>query len=288
MSHGWIVVNHFYSSPKFDELHTWLERSAERAGLDARLITNAEVQPTLAHSTPDWVLFWDKDVHMARRIEATGVRCFNSAAAIEACDDKYFTYVSLLDSTVAQPETWLVPLRFTPVQWHDEPIVDEAIAALGLPLVAKESFGSFGAQVHLMHSREDLVAWLDQLGNRAGLLQKFVEAAAGRDLRLQVVGSEVVSTIERTAADGEFRANLTHGGTARTITPTEAQREAALKASAHLGLDFAGVDLLIDADGTPVVCEVNSNAHFVNMSRTTGVDIGDAIMAYIREQTTSA
>ncbi|MHA2789568.1 ATP-grasp domain-containing protein [Corynebacterium sp. S7] len=285
---GWIVVNHFYSSPKFDELHAWLQRSAARAGLSAELITNAQVQGRLAHTTPDWVLFWDKDVHMARRIEASGVRCFNSAAAIEACDDKYFTYVRLLDSGVAQPETWLVPLRYTPVSWQDEPFIDEAIAALSLPLVAKESFGSFGAQVHLMHTREDLVSWLDQLGTRAGLLQKFVEAAAGHDLRLQVVGDEVVSAIERTASDGEFRANLTHGGTARTITPTEAQCTAALQASAHLGLDFAGVDLLIDADGTPIVCEVNSNAHFVNMSRTTGIDIGDAIMAYIREQTSRA
>lgn len=280
---GWLVVNHFYTSPKFEELHSWLLDSARSAGLDLEPVTNSQVQARLSESVPEWVLFWDKDVHMARRLEAQGVRCFNSARAIERCDDKYFTYVELLGSGVAQPDTLVVPLRFAPVAWREESFVDEAIASLGLPLVAKESFGSFGAQVHLMRTREDLVDWLNSLGAKPGLLQEFVAASSGLDLRLQVVGAEVVSAIERTAQAGEFRANLTHGGHARPIEPTPAQREAALQAARHLGLDFAGVDLLIDAEGRPLICEVNSNAHFVNMSRTTGIDIGRAMMDYIAD-----
>lgn len=283
MASGWIVVNHFYHSPKFDELHRWLEEAAVQAGLEPSVVTNAQAQLRItAGEKPAWVVFWDKDVSVARLIEAHGVRCFNSAAAIEACDDKFRTYTQLVAHGVAQPETFVVPLRFSQVDWDNEPFVDEVATRCGLPAVVKESFGSFGAQVALVRSRAELVQWLNALGTRDGIVQRFVADSAGRDYRLQVVGEQVVAAIERTAGDGEFRANLTHGGSARTITPSPAQVQLALTATRALGLDFAGVDLLGSPDD-PVVCEVNSNAHFVNMARTTGVDIGRDIMEYVRD-----
>ena len=52
-------------------------------------------------------------------------------------------------------------------------------------------------------------------------------------------------------------------------------------AMAALGLDFGGVDLLEAEDG-PVVCEVNSNAHFAGLLSATGVNPADHIMQYIR------
>ncbi|WIM67175.1 RimK family alpha-L-glutamate ligase [Corynebacterium breve] len=284
MMAGWIVVNAFYSSPKFDELHEWLKRSAGEARLTTTMVTNAQVQGLLRRGErPEWVLFWDKDVHVARLIEAFGIRCLNSARAIEMCDDKSRTYLELLAQDIPQPETWVVPLRFASTAWDDSCFVDDAIDAMGLPLVAKEAFGSFGAQVHLVHSRDELVGFLDNLGTAPALLQRFVASSTGRDLRLQVVGDQVVAAIERNAQAGEFRANLTHGGTAHANAPTVAQRDLALATTAALGLDFAGVDLLFGEDGVPVVCEVNSNAHFVNISQITGIDVGRAIMEHIRD-----
>jgi glutathione synthase/RimK-type ligase-like ATP-grasp enzyme len=47
-------------------------------------------------------------------------------------------------------------------------------------------------------------------------------------------------------------------------------------------VDFAGVDIMFGADG-PVLCEVNSNAHFKNIYECTGINVGDAIMEYIFE-----
>ncbi|STC68637.1 RimK family alpha-L-glutamate ligase [Corynebacterium pilosum] len=279
---GWIVVNHFYHSAKFAELHEWLLRAADQAGLKAQFVTNAQVQAQLERERPDWVVLWDKDVAVGRWLEARGVRCFNSAAAIEACDDKFRTYTCLLEAGIAQPDTMVVPLRFQPVAWQEQPFVDEAIEHFGLPVVVKESFGSFGAQVHLARTREDLVTWLGQLGARDGIVQEFVTESAGRDYRLQVIGDEVVATIERTAQPGEFRANLTHGGQARQVQATLEQERLAIAATRAVGAGFAGVDLLDGPDG-PVVCEVNSNAHFVNMSRTTGIDIGRLIMEYVRD-----
>ena len=47
-----------------------------------------------------------------------------------------------------------------------------------------------------------------------------------------------------------------------------------------LGLDFAGVDVLFGRDG-PLLCEVNSNAHFKTTLECTGVNMAVEIMRHI-------
>ena len=280
MKSGIIAVNTFLSSPKFDEAHERLIHAAHRSGLHLQLATGADLHVSIPHA--DWVMFQDKDIALARRLENHGLWVFNNAEAIRKCDDKTLTYVELEAADIAQPLSLIVPMRYQPVDFTEHHFVDDAINILGLPLVAKEAFGSFGAQVHLLNDRDELVSFLNNLGTTPALLQQYVKASHGRDLRLQVVGNQVVAAIERFNTDGDFRANLTHGAQARPITPTPEQRDLALAAARALDLDFAGVDLLF-TDGGPVVCEVNSNAHVVNISTITGIDVEAAMMNHIVE-----
>ncbi|MGZ7497203.1 ATP-grasp domain-containing protein [Corynebacterium sp. ZY180755] len=280
---GWLVVNGFVHTPKFEELHQWLLRSAREQGVDLELKTNVDLHGKLEWGDhPDFALFWDKDVKLCKRIESEGIPTFNNARAIELCDDKAKTYLALKEAAphITQPLTLITPHTFRGVSWAGTAFVSDAISSLGLPLVAKEAFGSFGAQVHLINSEVELVAFLDQLETRPALLQEYVEATHGQDTRLQVVGGEVVAAIKRTAHDGDFRANLTNGGTAQPYQPTPEEVAMAVDTCEALGLTFAGVDLLFGAEG-PVLCEVNSNAHFVNLSRSTGVNVGAKIIQHV-------
>ena len=151
---------------------------------------------------------------------------------------------------------------------------------LTYPLIVKECFGSFGKQVFLVNDRYELLKVVDTFEKRPFLLQKFVSTSEGRDLRLQVVGKEVVATMYR-YNDNDFRANVTNGGFMKSYTPNSEQCEMALKACEILGLDFGGVDLLFGEDDRPVLCEVNSNAHFINLSSCTGVNVADKIIKYV-------
>ena len=45
--------------------------------------------------------------------------------------------------------------------------------------------------------------------------------------------------------------------------------------------DFAGVDLLFGKDEKPVICEINSNAHFKNLLDCTHINTADKILEYI-------
>ena len=85
----------------------------------------------------------------------------------------------------------------------------------------------------------------------------------------------------RHSESGDFRSNLTIGGSMEPHALTRAEEALAVRAVQALGLDFAGVDLLFGRDG-PVLCEVNSNAHFVTTLQCTGVNMAVEILRHIR------
>ena len=58
----------------------------------------------------------------------------------------------------------------------------------------------------------------------------------------------------------------------------ETEIETAIKACNTLGLTFGGVDILDDGS----VCEVNSNAHIINIMNSTKIDIAPYIFKTIK------
>lgn len=261
------------------------------APLDVGLekLTNSRVWLNLASwgydipdsERPDFVLFWDKDVRLARELERLGLRLYNPADAIEACDDKAETYLICKAAGLKQPESIISPKKFHADGLLDDSILQDTEKLLGYPCVLKEAFGSFGQQVHLVKNAAELAEIIRSCGDRPYLIQKYVAYSKGRDIRVEVVGGKVIAAMLR-ENEGDFRANLTNGGHATDVTGklTEAQEKLALAAAETLKLDFAGVDLLYGEDG-PLLCEVNSNAHFKNLYECTGVNAADHILRLI-------
>lgn len=280
---AWLVVNQYLQQDKFSELHQWLLVAAGKHKISMVIHTNAEVYALLdadgqLAARPDFVLFWDKDFRLARLLEGLGLPVFNSADAILTCDDKSRTYLALKGTDIPMPKTLLAPFTYDNIGYTDYDFLRHVEEQLGFPLVVKECFGSFGAQVYLVHNREELVAQVKKIGAKPMLFQAFLALYAGSDLRLQVVGDRVVAAMLRYSENGDFRANITNGGKMESYRPSTEQIELAVRACQRLGLTYAGVDLLFGDHEEPVLCEVNSNAHFKNIHSCTGVNAADAIM----------
>lgn len=288
MLHGLMVVNAFLRATKFDDLYRTLLASAHAQGIELNVYTNAELSPSVETydfdgAGYDFVLFWDKDVQLASQLEARGLRVFNRARSILWCDDKALTYLRLRQAGIPMPRTILLPKTFSNVGYTDLRFVKESARALGFPVVLKECFGSFGQQVYLFHDEDALEEKVRSLAGTPMLFQELIHESYGRDARLNVVGGRVVASMLRQSTDGDFRSNLTRGGAMAPYSPTRAEEELAIRATELLGLDFAGVDVLFGKDG-PLLCEVNSNAHFKTTLECTGVNMADAIMRHIAER----
>lgn len=266
---GILTVNHFLSGSKYNELHAHLISAAKKMNINLVPKTNLELAAEDVRA--DFVLFWDKDVNLAKRLEKKGLPVFNSAESIALCDDKARTYIEL-DGIVPQPKTLIAPKCFFKADMSD--FVNKAISVLGLPLVFKECFGSFGEQVFLCSSFDEIVSHISE---KPFILQEFIKESAGRDARLEIVGGKCVSAVKR-RNENDFRSNVTNGGTMMPYTPSDREINIALSACKTLGLTFGGVDILENG----MVCEVNSNAHIINIMNSTGTDIAPLIFEEIR------
>jgi hypothetical protein len=132
---------------------------------------------------------------------------------------------------------------------------------------------------HAEDTNAPLVAAWRSLGVQAMLLvPPDVRALLGPDdvalVRLDVLiaQGEVVGAAERRARPGEWRTNISLGG---TLAPGRPSRDAcALGAAAAeaIGADFAGVDLLPTPDGY-VVLELNGAADFDQRHSLPGRDV---------------
>lgn len=288
---AWIIYNGFLQSDKFIDFAEMFQHAATSFGHEASIYKNSDLQMILADGLslkaasdlPDYVIFTDKDIYLAKQLELLGIPVFNSAETIEVSDDKIKTYQALAEKNIPIPKTIVAPKTFgLPIHLQDD-FIKQVIEQLGFPMVMKETFGSFGEQVYLVRDQAEMLAKMEQIAGKAFMFQEFIDTSYGIDLRLQVVGDEVVTAMKRVSED-DFRANVTSGGRMEPYHPSEQEKAIAIQASQAIAADFSGVDLLFGENGQAIVCEVNSNAHIRNILDCTGVDASFDIIPYIEKR----
>ncbi len=281
---SWLIVNSFVNSEKFLEIYELIREQAVKHGIEMEIKRTDELMCDVLSDfrdfdLPPFAIFWDKDILLARRLEEAGVRLFNPASAIEACDNKALTYLYLKKANIPFPKTFFSPKAFSGTGINSLVFLDAVEKSLDYPIVIKEDYGSFGFQVHLAKDRKDAEKIIKDIGYRPFLLQEFIEESSGRDVRVNVVGGKVVSSMLR-YNPSDFRSNITNGGSMKKYELDEAQEALAVAASNCLDLDFCGVDVLFGKNG-PMICEVNSNPHFRSSLDCTGVNMAKFVLEHI-------
>lgn len=289
---GILVVNGFLTTSKFTELTELFCDAAKQQGIQLDVYTNIEYfvgyyEQNQAEKLPDFVLFWDKDILLAKYLESISIPVFNCSEGIEICDDKRKTYMALKGGGIPTPYSLIVPMTYENIGYRNISLWDNMGVGntIAYPLILKEAFGSFGEQVYRVDNREELCKMIQKLDGKPLMIQENIESSYGQDLRLQVVGNQVIAAMRR-YSENDFRANITAGGKMEAYQPDEKACTLAIEACKAVKCDFAGVDLLFGKDGEYLVCEVNSNAHFKNLLDCTGINAAEYIIKYIVNEVT--
>ena len=289
---GIVIINGFPSAEKFYAQGEKIQNAIRAEGVECDLLKNGDAYALLSENgsveTPlslqyNFAVYLDKDKYLGQMLEKTGMRLFNSAKAVEICDDKLSTYLALEGRGLRLVKSMPSPLCYTKGAKPNEAFLENVAQNLGFPLVAKKSYGSFGADVQLVHGMPELQKIAQEWLYEPHFYQQYVADTHGRDIRVIVVGGKALGCMERVAQEGEFRSNIELGGMGRKIQPPKAYLDVAERAAKAIGLDYCGVDLLETADG-PVLCEVNSNAFFEGFERVTGQDVAAAYAKHIVAQ----
>lgn len=212
---------------------------------------------------------------VVRQFEMMGVYCLNESNAIARSRDKLRALQLLSRSG---------DIAIPPSAIARKPEYARRMLSYigGPPAIVKLTQGTQGAGVVIVDSKQSFDSVIDAfhaIGQNI-LLQAFVKEAKGQDIRALVVGRKVVAAMTRRAVEGEFRSNVHLGGTAAGLRLSPEYRRAAVAAAQRTGLSLAGVDMLASDEG-PMIMEVNSSPGLEGIERAAGVDVADAVIAYV-------
>ncbi len=217
-----------------------------------------------------------RGVAIVRQFEQAGVIVLNSSFGIVRSRDKLVACQMMAEKGVPVPITAHVGA------WED---TDRAIRRVGgTPCVVKTTEGTQGNGVYLVRSNRQARQLVYQMLERGlrPLVQEYIEESHGSDVRALVVGGKVVASMMRKAHGSEFRSNFHLGGSVSSFDLTDEQREIAIRATETVGLEIAGVDMLVSKRG-PLVLEINSSPGLEGIEGATRENIAGRVAERLNE-----
>ncbi len=203
-------------------------------------------------------------------LQASSVPVVNDARAIERCTDKSMASFLLTRAGLKMPAT------FVAQSLTEAHAIAERECAKG-PLVLKPLFGAQGWGLRLIRDPAELPQPAE--ARFVYYLQRFVAPRPGsqgfEDMRALVSRGRIVSAMRRRSTS--WITNVRQGARPYAATPTPEERQVALAAAQTLGADCAGVDLIWDESGAPLVLEVNSMAGWSGLQRVTNFSIAECL-----------
>ena len=213
---------------------------------------------------------------LVRQFQSAGAYCLNDTISISRSRDKLRSLQLLSDRNIDMPMTGFA----------NSPLDTKEIIKMvgGAPLVVKLLEGAQGRGVVLAETSKAAETVINAFKSLQAniLVQEFIKEAGGQDIRCFVINGKVVGAIQRTAADGEFRANIHLGGTASVVKLTAEEKKMAIKAAKAMNLVVAGVDIIRSSRG-PLVLEINSSPGLEGIEMITGKDIAGLMIQAIEK-----
>ncbi len=209
-------------------------------------------------------------ISLVEHMEIAGIRVVNACYPFRRARDKYATQYTL--EAAGLP----IPTTYTTESMADAYEVSERYGEF----IYKPILSSMGKGA-MKFSDADLAynayKMLDRFSQPL-ILQKFVENP-GRDIRVFVIGGEIVGSAYKYRAPGKWKTNVAQGGTMVDEKVPDDILELGLKATEAMGLDYSGVDVMESPDG-PVILEVNGSPGWQALNLAANIRVADEIVKY--------
>jgi tetrahydromethanopterin:alpha-L-glutamate ligase len=235
-------------------------------GFDNRLPLGVFVRG-VPGGTLDQVIFRLDILHA---LVSMGITVYNDPRAIERTVDKAMTTFLLKMAGLPTPDTWVFE---SPEQAQQ---ICAQQFAQGRTLVMKPLFGSQGIGVHRITPESGLIH--DEKFAGLYYLQTFVErnSADWSDIRVFVINGKAIAAMRRSSE--QWITNRAQGARCEHIPVDTGLASIAEAAANAVSIDYAGVDLIPDADGHLQVIEVNSIPAWFGLQSVTDFNIAGRLI----------
>lgn len=236
---------------------------ASKIEISLDLITNKEHLTEKA----DFIIFRNRDWQLCQQLESTGIRIFNRSEVNRIANHKLRTCeLAALLGIPTVPTKKLSSIE----------------QVQSFPVVIKTVDGHGGDEVFLVNTIEEANEVLHQFSNRELIVQPYVETNA-QDVRVFIIGQEVVGAVKRTGNDS-FKSNFTLGGTIEKFELSSQQEKEALTIAKAIKSDYIGIDFLLLPDDRWLLNEIEDPVGARSLYKTHNFSVAAKLMIYIKEQ----
>ena len=200
-----------------------------------------------------------------------GIKVFdNNLEKIRYMINKRSDYIKLANAGISIPDTYVF-----------SDILDMNKSNLEFPLVMKTTNTGKGMNVEKVHNIEEVEQILLNKDKKLSdyIFQKIIDYE--HDLRVLVVGEEVVGVMKRIPKPGDFRANFSLGGSVEPFEVNSEIRDIAINAAKACDLMVSGVDVLVDKSGKLWVLEANRTPGLEGITQALGNEISDKVVDFM-------
>lgn len=157
----------------------------------------------------------------------------------------------------------------------------EQLNTVKRPFVVKSVSGHGGSQVFLVEEGDDVAPIYEKLDDHV-VIQPLASSKK-QDLRVYIVGNEIVGAVLRTGKDG-FRSNFSLGGKAEFYTLEEDEKAIVEKIVDLFDFGLAGIDFIIGDNGALIFNEIEDVVGSRMLYSCSDINIVALYLEYIKKQ----
>lgn len=255
----------------------WFLSEARNLNIQLELIYHHEISYGVKNSKlsihrnketalPDFVIMRAIDVLLSKQLEHLGVRVYNNSTVAEIANDKAKTYQLFAAHGIDMVDTEFVTTdALLKKDYH-------------FPLIMKEVRGRGGSEVYKVDSKDKLIEFAKVLPGKQYVVQSL--AIAGKDLRVYVVGRDIIKAVLR-ESDNDFRSNYTLGGNIQLYDLTGTEEKLIYKIIDILPVDMAGIDFVFNGDNQLLLNEIEDVVGCRSLTSLTNINIVRIYLQYI-------
>ena len=213
---------------------------------------------------------------IVKAFDFSGIGHPYTAETLRIAHDKFLSTMVLKNKGLPVPETYAIKSMST---------LKSVARKLRFPAIVKLLSGSGGKGVMFVENEEQLLSVCGSMEalRQEVVVQQYIENP-GEDIRMLVLGQEVVAGMKRIASNGEKRANITAGGKGVRYEPTDEMKEIAIKTAEAVNARMLAVDMVVDERSEPFIIEINVNPGIRGLMKATDKNIARMIVEFIENE----
>ncbi|MFJ7826942.1 RimK family alpha-L-glutamate ligase [Psychrobacillus sp. NPDC096623] len=257
-----------YEKAEIVRNQSFIDRLINAASTHGLSLTVVDDQGSIPET--DFIFFRSRNPKLAKELVKRNIPMFNRAEVNEVANDKLKAIQLVQLQGIATVPTRKIA---TVAEIHEYPVVLKTIDGHG------------GQQVELVHTDEEATTFLNTFSENTIIAQQYIETNA-TDVRVFMLGEEVIGAVKRTGPTDSFKSNFTLGGTVEKYTLDAQQTKEVEKIAKALKSDYIGIDFLLLPDETWLFNEIEDPVGARSYFATTKKDIAVPIMEYIHTKLT--